>query len=233
MDRLEHLIRFYSTLSEVEQNIGGARRLSECNGRMAWPERGVYFFRESGENRAETGTGLRVVRVGTHALKRGARTTIWTRLSQHRGPLRTGGGNQRTSIFRSLVGDALIERDRKDYPTWNKGITASAEVRAAEHPLECEVSDTICAMPFMWFAIEDEAGPESARGYIERNSIALLSNYNKAKIDPPSKTWLGHRSNVELVRESGLWNQNHVAEAYDPAFLDRLEELVSMTERAA
>src|SRR6266851_7717251 len=120
MDRLEHLTRFYSTLIKVEQKIGGPRRLSDCNGRMDWSERGVYFFRESGENRAETGTGLRVVRVGTHALKRGARTTIWTRLSQHRGPLRTSGGNQRTSIFRSLVGDALIERDRKDYPTWNQ-----------------------------------------------------------------------------------------------------------------
>lgn len=80
MDRLEYLIRFYSTLNEVEQNIGGARRLSDCNGRMDRPERGVYFFRESGENRAETGTGSRVVRVGTHALKRGARTTLWTRL---------------------------------------------------------------------------------------------------------------------------------------------------------
>jgi hypothetical protein len=118
-------------------------------------------------------------------------------------------------------------------PRGTNGITASAEVRAAEHPLECEVSDVIRAMPFIWFAIEDEAGPESARGYIERNSIALLSNYNKPKIDPPSKTWLGYRSSVELVRESGLWNQNHVAEAYDPAFLDRLEELVSMTGGAA
>ena len=209
MDRLEHLIRFYSILNQVEQNIGGARRLADCNGRMDWPERGVYFFRESGENRAETGTGLRIVRVGTHALKRGARTALWTRLSQHRGPLRTGGGNQRGSIFRSLVGAALIERYGYDYPMWNNGVTASAEVRAAEHPLECEVSEGIRAMPFVWFAIEDEAGPGSARGYIERNSIALLSNYNKTKIDPPSTTWLGHRSNMK-VRESGLWNQNHV-----------------------
>lgn len=108
-------------------------------------------------------------------------------------------------------------------------------MRAAERPLECKVSGVIRAMPLVWVAIEDEAGPESARGYIERNSIALLSNYNKAKIDPPSKTWLGHRSinNVELVRESGLWNQKHGDKAYDPASLDRLEELVSMTGRAA
>ena len=98
-DRLGHLIRFYSTLNKVEHIIGGARRLSDCNGRMEWPERGVYFFRESGENRAETGTGPRVVRVGTHALKRDAKTTLWTRLSQHTGSMLTGAGNQRTSIF--------------------------------------------------------------------------------------------------------------------------------------
>ena len=29
-----------------------------------------------------------------------------------------------------------------------------------------------------------------------------------------------------LVRDSGLWNQNHVDEGYDPAFLDVLERFV-------
>ena len=29
------------------------------------------------------------------------------------------------------------------------------------------------------------------RGYIERNAIALLSNYGKPAIDPPSPGWLG------------------------------------------
>jgi hypothetical protein len=38
---------------------------------MQWLARGVYFFHETGENRADTGEGSRVVRVGTHALKEG------------------------------------------------------------------------------------------------------------------------------------------------------------------
>ena len=29
-------------------------------------------------------------------------------------------------------------------------------------------------MPFLWFAIDDAPGPKSLRGYVERNSIALL-----------------------------------------------------------
>jgi hypothetical protein len=91
-------------------------------------------------------------------------------------------------------------------------------------------------MPFLWLLVEDEAGPESRRGYIERNSIALLSNDNKAPLDPRSPGWLGrhcHRAGVRdaglRVRTSGLWNSNHVDEIYDPAFLEVLERLISAT----
>jgi hypothetical protein len=61
---------------------------------------------------------------------------------------------------------------------------------------------------------------------IERNSIALLSNYNKPHLDPPSQGWLGRHSDREKVRTSGLWNSNHVDESYDPAFLNELDRLV-------
>jgi hypothetical protein len=75
--RLQDLIRFYSILNRLENTIGGARALADCRGRMKWPARGVYFFREAGENRSDTGEGPRVVRVGTHALKAGGSTTLW------------------------------------------------------------------------------------------------------------------------------------------------------------
>jgi hypothetical protein len=54
----------------------------------------VYFFREAGETRCDSGNGPRIVRVGTHALKAGSSTKLWTRLSQHRGKS-AGGGNHR------------------------------------------------------------------------------------------------------------------------------------------
>jgi hypothetical protein len=88
-------------------------------------------------------------------------------------------------------------------------------------------------MPFLWLSIEDDAEPESLRGFIERNSIALLSNANKPSLDPPSPGWLGHHSDRERVRQSGLWNQNHVDESYDPAFLLKLDQLVSATGGAS
>ena len=82
-------------------------------------------------------------------------------------------------------------------------------------------------MPFVWLAVTDPPGPGSLRGYIERNAIALLSNYGKPALDAPSPGWLGHHCNREKVRSSGLWNKNHVDEDYDRAFLDALERLVS------
>ena len=231
--RGEHLIRFYSILDPLEKHIGGALTLADCSGRMDWPKRGVYFFREPGEFRSDTGNSPRIVRVGTHALKAGSGTKLWTRLSQHRGQPSTGGGNHRGSIFRLIVGAAMIRRDGFNFPTWGEGNTAAREVRLAERDLEREVSRTIAKMPFLWLSIEDDAAPNSLRGTIERNSIALLSNYNKPFLDLPSSGWLGHYSDRERVRKSGLWNQNHVDESYDPAFLRTLDELVSAMARTS
>jgi hypothetical protein len=230
-ERLHHLKRFYGLLAGLEQNLGGARKLSDCSGRMNWPRRGVYLFQEADEHRFDTGEGPRIVRVGTHALKAGSGTKLWTRLSQHKGQARSGGGNHRGSIFRLIVGTALIEKDGHDYPSWGQGSSAPREVREGERSLERAVSTVIGDMPFLWLAIEDEPGFDSLRGYIERNAISLLSNFGRPPLDPPSRNWLGHRCNRERVRTSGLWNSNHVDEDYDPAFLETLDRLIDQIGR--
>ncbi len=230
-DRLYDLIRLYEILDMLAERIGGPRILAECTGQMRWPKRGVYFFQEYGENRSDSGTGLRIVRVGTHALKTGSRTTLWKRLSQHRGPAKTGVGNHRGSIFRLLVGTALAAANGIMAPTWGQCSSAPKPIREKEMRLEKLVSRTIGQMPFMWLEVPDPPGPHSLRGYIERNAIALLSNYNRPTLDAPSSSWLGTHCNREKVRASGLWNQNHVDEPYDPAFLDELERLVRKMKR--
>lgn len=226
--KLEDLIKFYNSMSRLENKIGGRRLLADCNGRMTWPKRGIYFFMEDGEQRTESGQGSRIVRVGTHALTTGSKSTLWQRLSQHRGQEKAGGGNHRGSIFRLIVGTA-IDKDHQ-YPTWGQGQTAAQELRTVEAPLELRVSRTIRAMPFLWLPINDAPSPDSLRGYIERNSIALLSNAGKEKIDAPSRAWLGHDCSRERVRGSGLWNQNHVDEQYAPEFLDVLNRLIDEME---
>lgn len=82
-------------------------------------------------------------------------------------------------------------------------------------------------MSVLWLAIDDPAGPESERGYIERNVVALLSSYRRPELDPSSESWLGRHSNSERVRSSGLWNSRHVDEPYEPSFLGRLEQLAA------
>jgi hypothetical protein len=227
MKRLDDLKRFYDILGVLNERSGGARLLCECSGKLSWPQRGVYFFMEDGEARSESGMGPRIVRVGTHALTPSSRTTLWQRLSNHRGSSRSGGGNHRGSIFRLIVGTALINRDGHRCPTWDdRRSSAPAEIRAGELALEREVSKTIGAMRFLWLSIDGEPGDQSERGYIERNAIALLSNYGKEPLDPASPTWLGRCCNRPRVRESHLWNNNHVDEDYESSFPDRLEAMV-------
>lgn len=235
-DHLSDVRRFYDLLRDLEQQLGGKRTLAESEGGMRWPERGVYFFFEPGEVRTTSGSGPRVVRVGTHALKSGSKSTLWQRLRQHRGTLRgkhPGGGNHRGSIFRLHVGTALIAKHNlsgKAVEMWGVGSSSpTSHTREDEYPVERRVSEHIRSMPFLWVGIEDEPGPDSMRGYIERNAIAMLSDYNdrSRRIDPPSESWLGRWATNEAVGRSGLWNVEHVAEQYDPGFLKWLRTTIA------
>ncbi len=49
--REDHLTRFYRLIAKLKAKHGGVRHLASCNGRDPWPERGVYFFYETGEAR--------------------------------------------------------------------------------------------------------------------------------------------------------------------------------------
>ena len=92
--------------------------------------------------------------------------------------------------------------------------------------LERSVSAYIGEMPFLWLNVPNAPSTTSARGRIERNAIALLSHARTPAADHPSANWLGAHSDRALVRTSGLWNNNHVNEDYDAAFLDELATLV-------
>ncbi len=223
MSRKDDLDHFYEILQDLRERLGGYRPLRDCTGKSGWPERGVYFFFEDGEFR-EDGETLRVVRVGTHAITTSSKTTLWSRLHTHRGHSDLGG-NHRGSIFRKRVGEALWRA--RQYPeemtkTWGVRSSASKAVRLAEASLEREVSDYIGQMPLLWIGIADTPSPKSDRAYLELNSIALLSNFGKPAIDLPSPNWLGRQSSQHTIRESGLWNTDHVEKPYDPIFLEKL-----------
>ena len=205
MSRLEDIKKFYELMDRLENRVGGKRILDQCRGNAGWPDRGVYFFFEPGEERSTSGTGPRIVRIGTHAVSAGSKTTLWKRLLQHKGCSKTGGGNHRGSVFRKILGLALINRNEDlNSDTWGKGSSTPKEIRLQELPIEREVSNLIRFMPFLWLEVDDEPSKDSDRAYLEKNSIALLSNWNKEPIDEPSENWLGRYCPIEQVKVSGL-----------------------------
>jgi hypothetical protein len=225
--------QFYELLEQLEETVGGKQKLKDCTGYMDWPDRGVYFFFASDEH-CDAGDQLRITRIGTHAVSEGSSTSLWDRLRTHRGVMRgtyEGGGNHRGSVFRKRVGEAFVERDslHGEYPNWGEGSSAKRERRLNELEMERRVSDYLRDLPFLWLNVDDEPSAESQRAYIERNTIALLSNYQREAVDARSDNWLGRYSRSEKIRQSGLWNVNHVDEEYDADFLDQFTEAVKQT----
>lgn len=221
---------FYTQLDRLIGS-GQGLRLSECSRDLDWPERGVYFFLEDGERRRADPAVSRVVRVGTHAVTEGAKSTLFGRLKQHQGNL-DGGGHHRGSVFRLHVGAALLQRDGVTHPTWGKGSTATPAIYAGEVELERRVSRHLGAMRVLWVDIPDASSKFSQRAFIERNAIALLSN-TLAPVDGPSPEWLGNHSPTPEIRASGLWHVNFVRNAVEPGFLQRFEAIVDATLRDA
>lgn len=220
--RATDLLRFYRLLSDLEVLNGGMRRMAQSDPAGPWPRRGVVWFFERTEPRADTGEGLRVVRVATHALKPDLQSTLWDRLSHD------ASGPHRGSVFRTILGTALRDLMGNTEPqSWGRGSNPPAESAKQEAALEAAVSLYAAQMPFLFLAVEDPPGPHSLRGFIEKNSIALLSNYARQPVDPPSAAWLGRRCAKEKVAQSGLWNIQHVDEAYDPSFLEAMKRMMA------
>ncbi|GAA1846081.1 hypothetical protein [Actinomadura bangladeshensis] len=224
-DRRKDTERFYFLLGRLEERIGGPRLLRNCDHATGWPKYGVEFFLEEGQFRTG-GDGLRVVRVGSHALRATSQATFWGRLAQHRGPVsgaNAGVGNHRGSIFRHHIGTALQQVD--DWPadvvqSWRQTKVSPAQHKA-EGPFEQAVSEHITAMPLLWLDVPDREQRKSIRA----NSISLLSQRNGG-VHRTTSGWLGLHAENEHVRTSGLWNSDHVDDPYDPSFLDDMEARV-------
>jgi hypothetical protein len=230
MNRLEDDLDHLHCLIGRLVATNGLHYLRDC-GSSGWPTRGVYFFFEN--ERLGRGDSPRVVRVGTHALREGEGTTLWSRLRAHRGTQAgalAGGGNHRASVFRQHVGRALMKSGRHPtiLPSWDVGRTADRRTRDAELDLEREVSRYIGGLPFTTIEIADPAGPGSVRGIIERGAIALLSAAARQHLVRAEDEWLGFSADRDAISESLLWNVKHVNERYDPSFLGSIDALTTV-----
>ncbi len=98
--------RFFRIMNQLWAAQSGGRRIAETTGRQIWPARGLYFILEPNRGNSR-GRMSRIVRVGTHAVSQGSKTTLWNRLSTHRGT-EMGGGSHRSSIFSASCRKSMV-----------------------------------------------------------------------------------------------------------------------------
>lgn len=223
-NRCRDLKRLYRMISQA-RSAGRTFLLGDLSNQKL-PARGVYIFVDLSE-RNFNGTPGRIVRIGTHAVSEGAKSTLKSRLRHHLG-LGDGTGNHRGSIFRLHVGRALLEKDgmRDQLRSWGDGQHAPSEVRALERKHEMRVSEYLRALEVYVLHIDDAPSKDSLRAAVERQLIALCSE-ELHPIDHASENWLGKYSPMQSIVKSGLWNLRDVGRKYEPSSVGSMDDICS------
>lgn len=167
----------------------------------AIPSNGIYLLFERGE---KGHGGLRIVRVGTHT----GEGQLLSRLGEH-----FLTENKDRSIFRKNIGRAMLARDDDPFHAlWEIDLTdkKSRALHSASVDLdyqariESAVSDYIrrsCS-----FAVVEMA-EKKERLALESRLISTISLCEKCR---PSPGWLGLHAPNQKIRESGLWQVQHL-----------------------
>jgi hypothetical protein len=165
------------------------------------PQNGIYILFEKGEMAHGTN---RIVRVGTH----NGQNRLIQRLEEH-----FINENKDRSIFRKNIGRAMLNQNGDSFlAQWELDLTtregklenSNAIDMEKKKQLERSVSEYICAN--FSFCIIPVLTYEERMEY-EANIISSVSNCHLCR---PSPGWLGLYSPVEKIRESGMWNVNHL-----------------------
>lgn len=167
------------------------------------PANGVYFVLERGE-RAHGRD--RIVRVGSHT----GQGNLAARLTEH------VTHNKDRSIFRKNIGRALLNRAHDPFlQYWNLDLTSRANRERYRSSIDFEKQSTVEAevtahiRAQMSVAVIGFGDAAEALSF-ERLCIGTLS---ACALCQPSPAWLGSLSTETRIRESGLWQVQHLHEA--------------------
>ena len=119
-------------------------------------------------------------------------------------------------MFRQVVGEAIVKLRKLNIPSWDPGKdvatrnkaaqflgTPISEINSKENPVEKEVSQYVHSMSVLPVRVNND----DHRDKIERNSIAMLSNYlSTEQLDKFSIGWVGCHSSRAKICNSGLWS---------------------------
>jgi hypothetical protein len=181
------------------------------------PTNGVYVVFERGE---QAHGGDRIVRIGSHTGK----GNLLARLREH------VTQNKDRSIFRKNIGRALLAKGRDPFlEDWNRDLTSHAAREryagridwAKQGQVEEDVTRYIQAS--FSFCVLGTADADAALD-LERRCIATVARCSECHSSPE---WLGRHSPVTAIRESGLWQVQHLrGEALTPEAMNELKRYV-------
>lgn len=165
------------------------------------PLNGIYVLFEEGE---PAHGGDRIVRVGTHT----GTDRLPHRLEEH-----FLAQNKDRSIFRKNIGRALLKRDADPFlRQWELDLTPSANKKRYASLVDrdklVEVEDRVTAYiqsAFSFVVLRVDDAP--TRLDLEARLISTISWCEGCH---PSRIWLGLHSPKDKIRNSGLWQENHL-----------------------
>lgn len=167
------------------------------------PENGIYILFEKGEFAHSTN---RIVRIGTHKGDNNLRSRLHEHFLKE---------NKDRSIFRKNIGRAFLNKYKNSSSTpkqWEIDLTTKknrelhADFIDSENQTKVEKKVTEYIQDnfsFVVFQVDDK----NKRLEIEKKLISTVSLCDECK---SSKNWLGLFSPKEKIRESGLWNVQHI-----------------------
>lgn len=180
------------------------------------PRDGIYFFLEAGEWDSHTGDE-RIVRVGTHR-----NGNFRSRISEHYlldknlDIVADRPAPKDRSIFRKNLGRAWIRKQGiENLEVWNIDFTTRRNRREHAHrrdvAVEREVEDKVSALlrerfSFAWVPVTDEAERIGGGGFEGR----LIGTLAQCSACTGSPGWLGRHSPEARIRNSGLWQVQHL-----------------------
>ncbi len=139
----------------------------------------------------------RIVRIGTHRVD----GRFSKRIRQHYGNRNSLRGNKNGSIFRKHLGAALVRKKNPRDPRLKDWLSQGGP---SFTEIEEFVSETLRSMfTFVFIPVEQS----ERRLILERGLIALLAKY---PLGGSSKQWLGYHAASKEIRNSGLWNTQHI-----------------------
>jgi len=180
-----------------------------------FPNNGVYFFYEEGEN-SDHGNGInrpRIVRIGTHK-----ENNFQSRISEHfllnESKMNFTIANPKPSdrsIFRKNIGRALLNKNNDYYlKIWNIDYTPKENRLKLnlmrniekEKQIESGVSKILRGtFSFRFIALEGQQKRIGKEG-LESRLIGTIAHCNTCKA---SENWLGRFSTIEQIRNGKLW----------------------------